>query len=310
MPGSIKSRILAALRSSSDTVSGESLSGDLGISRVSVWKHIQRLGQCGYEIDACSTGYRLLRSPDTPFPWEFPEREGRIHFFTEVESTMDVAREIAANGCPHMSTVIAERQTRGRGRLQRSWASESGGLYFTMVLRPALPPQLSPRINFAVCLALTITLGRAYGIDAAVKWPNDVLIEDKKLAGMLSEMEAEADRISHVNVGLGINVNNDPGDRYPNAVSLKTIIGRPVSRKLLLASFWEQLEGLLEDTELDDVIGRWKNRCVTLNRKVRIETGTDVFEGRAVDLDDSGSLIIELADGRKKKVYFGDCFHV
>ena len=120
----MKSKILDLFRSAQDIVSGETLSTALGISRVSVWKHIQKLQECGYEIEATPRGYQLLKSPDTPFPWEFPQREGLIHYFPEVSSTMDIAREMARKGHPHFSVVIAGRQTSGRGRLRRTWYSK------------------------------------------------------------------------------------------------------------------------------------------------------------------------------------------
>ena len=135
-----KGQILHLLRKEGDTVSGEVLSTALGLSRTAVWKQVRKLQELGYAIEASAKGYRLDGSPDAPLPWEFPGREETVHYFTEVSSTMDIARKLARDGCPPFSVVVADRQTKGRGRLQRSWHSEPGGLYFTVVLRPSLPP--------------------------------------------------------------------------------------------------------------------------------------------------------------------------
>ena len=218
-----KAKILALLREESAILSGETLSNKLGLSRTAIWKHIQKLQECGYDINASGKGYQLNAEPDTPYPWEFPDREEDIHYYPEVSSTMDIARKLARGGCPALTVVAADRQTLGRGRLQRHWHSEAGGLYFTVVMRPNVAPMVSLRVNFCASLVMALTLQQLYGIHAAVKWPNDILVSDRKLAGMLSEMEAETDRVAYVNVGIGLNVNNDPSPAAPGAVTLKEI---------------------------------------------------------------------------------------
>jgi BirA family biotin operon repressor/biotin-[acetyl-CoA-carboxylase] ligase len=307
----MKFKILELFRSAHDIVSGETLSTALGISRVSVWKHIQKLQECGYEIAATPKGYQLLKSPDTPFPWEFPKREGLIHYFPEVSSTMDVAREMARKGHPHFSVVIAGRQTSGRGRLRRTWYSGDGGLYFTLILRPDMPLQWCFRVNFAASLALCRTLRSLTGLNAAVKWPNDILVDGKKLSGMLSEMEAEAEMVSFVTVGIGINVNNDPTADEPNACSLCRLLGKPVSRKELLSRFLDELQSYLEaaDGNLENTLTEWKEMTCTLGRRVSVITPQETSTGLALDIDSSGALILELADGSHKKVLYGDCMN-
>jgi len=305
----MKARILETLRLKPEAVSGEQLSRQLGISRVSVWKHIRGLQDCGYDIAASTRGYRLKNEPDTPFPWEFPARKDRVHYFREVSSTMDVARELARGGCPALTVVVADRQHRGRGRLNRPWLSEDGGLYVTVVLRPLLPPAFGSQVVFCASLALAQILGRFYAVDAAVKWPNDVLVADRKIAGLLSEMEAETDRIAYLNVGIGINVNNDPTHANPQAVSLQRLLLRPVSRKELLARFLNDFQHRLEHSPAPELVAEWKSRCVTLGREVEIVTHRQTLQGRAVDVDAAGSLILETADGRRRTIRYGDCFH-
>jgi len=289
-------------------VSGEVLSDTLGISRVSIWKHIRKLQALGYRIDSTPKGYRLIDSPDAPFPWEFPGREGRMHYMPEVTSTMAVARDMARKGCPHLTVVVADRQTQGRGRLKRRWLSDQGGLYFTTVLRPEIPIALTPRLNFLASLVLARTVQQLFHIDARVKWPNDILVKGKKLAGMLSEMEAEADLVNFVNIGIGVNVNNDPTDKEPGATSLKNLGGKSFPRKKLLAGFLDAFEKRLDPLSLDTVISEWKRYTVTLNQPVRVVTRRETTEGIAVDLDDTGALILRLPDGTQKKIVSGDCF--
>jgi BirA family biotin operon repressor/biotin-[acetyl-CoA-carboxylase] ligase len=305
----MKGKILNILRAEKDVVSGEILSDRLGISRVSVWKHIKKLQEVGYNIEATPKGYLFISAPDAPYPWEFGEKEQHIHYFDEVDSTMDIARELARKQCPHFTVVIAGRQKKGRGRLKRTWLSSEGGLYFTIVIRPKIPPVLSSRINFAASMILAQTLRDMFNINAMVKWPNDVLVDDKKISGILSEMEAEMDRVSFICIGLGINVNNDPSPYEPMATSLNKILGKQVSRIKVLKTFLHRFEDTVNDTNLDNVVSEWKNYTQTLNRNVRVVTVHEVSEGLAVDVDDDGALILKLSDGSLKRIIYGDCFH-
>jgi BirA family biotin operon repressor/biotin-[acetyl-CoA-carboxylase] ligase len=305
----MKGQILNILRAEKNVVSGENLSGRLGISRVSVWKHIKKLQEVGYHIEATPKGYLFISAPDALYPWEFWEKEHNIHYFEEVDSTMDVARELARKQCPHFTVVIAGRQKKGRGRLKRIWLSSEGGLYFTIVVRPNIPPVLSSRVNFAASMTLAQTLRNMFNINAMVKWPNDVLVDGKKISGILSEMEAEIDRVSFISIGIGINVNNDPTPYEPMATSLKKILGKEIPRIEVLKAFLNDFEHTLNDTDLDNVVSDWKKYAGTLDRHVRIVTAHEVYEGLAVDVDDNGALILKLADGSMKKIIYGDCFH-
>ncbi len=305
----MKAEILKLLRGHADVVSGESLSSELGISRVSIWKHIQKLNQVGYRIQSGPNGYRLEHSPDTPFPWEFPGREQQIHYFDETSSTMEIAKDLAQKGCPDFTVVIAGRQKKGRGRLKRVWISDDGGLYFTLVLRPRLPIVLSARVSFLASLTLARVLQQWCKIDAKVKWPNDILVQEHKISGMLTELEAEADQVNFINIGIGINVNNDPSPSEPQASSIKKILGTSVSRRELLARFLDKLETRMQQADLDGIVREWKKYTLTLNRRVRIVTNRETSEGLAVDVDENGALVLELDDGSLKKILYGDCFH-
>ena len=305
----MKGQILNILKTEKEVVSGEMLSVRLGISRVSVWKHIKKLQEVGYNIEPTPKGYLFISAPDALYPWEFGEKEHNIHYFDEVDSTMDIARELARKECPHFTVVIAGRQKKGRGRLKRNWLSSDGGLYFTIVVRPKIPPVLSSRVNFAASMILAQTLRNMFNINTMVKWPNDVLVDGKKISGMLSEMEAETDRVSFISIGIGINVNNDPTPYEPMATSLKKILGKEVPRIEVLKAFLDHFEDAVNDADFDNVVSEWKKYTETLNRHVRIVTAREVFEGFAVDVDENGALILKLGDGSVKKIIYGDCFH-
>ncbi len=305
----MKSKLLKILKSKSDIISGELLCEELGVSRVSVWKHIKKLQELGYEIESSSKGYKFISAPDALYSWEFPDRESTIHYFDEIPSTMETAKELARKGCPSFTVVIAGRQNKGRGRLKRTWHSDNGGLYFTLVVRPQIPPAMMSKISFAASLNLARTLREDYDVDAMVKWPNDILVNEKKLSGMLCEMEVESDMVSFLNIGIGLNVNNDPTEKEPNSISLKELLGREVPRKDVLSGFLDRLEKELSKDNFDHIIPEWKKYTLTLNRQVRIVTTSTELEGKAVDVDDNGALLLEQADKSIKKVFYGDCFH-
>jgi BirA family biotin operon repressor/biotin-[acetyl-CoA-carboxylase] ligase len=306
----MKAKIISSLRGHAGVISGAALSADLGVSRVTIWKHIRKLQELGYPIEATSKGYRLKGEADFLYPWEMGTRARLIHHYDSVGSTMDVARDLARRGCAHMSVVVAEAQTQGRGRLQRQWHSSRGGLFFTLVLRPAIAPTASPKIGLAAALFLSETLQAHWGLPAQVKWPNDVLINGCKVAGMLAEMEAEADRVTFINIGLGINVNNALPDDVPHATSLKAEFGQPLSRKDVLLKYLDAVEQGLASQRLEGVLQRWKKNCVTIGRDVRVETLQATVSGRAVDLDDHGALVVQTPDKKRVHVFYGDCFHL
>jgi BirA family biotin operon repressor/biotin-[acetyl-CoA-carboxylase] ligase len=305
----MKRRILENLRKNEGPVSGQALSEQLGISRVSIWKHIQQLQTFGYDIISSAKGYRLKNSPDVPYPWEFAGRESKIIYHAELSSTMEAAKRLTRKGCADFTTVIAGRQTSGRGRLNRQWFSEEGGLYFTIVLRPDLPPVFSFRVGFLASLTLARLLNEIFKIEVRVKWPNDLLVNERKICGMLFELEAEADRVAFINTGIGLNVNNDPSPIEPTATSLKTILGHTVSKKEILSRYLDLFETQMQSAAYDDVIEQWKQYTVTLNRHVRVVTTRDVFTGKAIDVDDTGALVLKCFDGSIKTVHYGDCFH-
>ncbi len=301
--------VLTALRESETTVSGERLSRQLGISRVAIWKHIRELRRQGYGIESSARGYSLVSVPDLLLPGEFPGWESRIHHFTEIDSTMRVARELARSGADEGVVVVAERQTRGRGRLGRTWMSPSGGIYLTVITRPQVAPALAPRANLAASVAVATTLHAMLAVRARVKWPNDVLIEGKKVCGILSEMEAESDTVHYVNVGIGMNVNVPVGDAVLNSVSLAEVVGMPVDRVQLTRELVTRLLQYLRELDSPAVLEVLREMSETLGRHVNIQQGEKQVKGLAVDIADSGALIVQAVDGVSSTVFAGDCLY-
>ena len=297
------------LRESRKPLSGEALCRRIGVSRVTVWKHVQALQRLGYPIEASRRGYRLMWREDIIQPWEFPGREGRIHCHREIDSTMNAARALARQGCPAFTVVTAERQLQGRGRMQRTWHSEEGGLYFTIVLRPQLPAALGSLATFAAGVVWAQVLAEDYGLPVGLKWPNDLLADERKLCGLLAEMETRGDMVNFVNIGVGLNVNNAPSRHEPRAIALKEIVGRPLSRRNLLTRFLDRFETRMEAHHFDDVMTQWKALTVTLGRPVVIQTVQGTLSGTARDVDETGALMLEQPDGTLTRVVHGDCFH-
>jgi BirA family biotin operon repressor/biotin-[acetyl-CoA-carboxylase] ligase len=304
-------QILEALRDCGGYISGETLSHRLDVSRVSIWKHIRRLREDGYVVDASARGYRLVSSPDLMLPYEFPGLEERVHYFSGIGSTMDEARVLARRGAEEGTIVIAEVQTHGRGRLSREWLSPKGGIYFTIILRPRISPAYAPRINLMISVAVAGAIDTLFGIKAELKWPNDVLIRGRKVCGILAEMNAEMDVINFVNVGIGINVNTSVVRFEETATSLKDALGREVSRKRFLPVLLREIEKRQPLLMKEDLLEEWRELSTTLNRDVKIIAPSEAIVGRAIDIDTTGALIIRERGGSlKKKAMAGDCIHL
>jgi len=313
MVNELSGEILKVLRTSPDYVSGEVLSRELDISRVSVWKHIHSLQQEGYIIKASPKGYCLVSSPDLLLPYEFPDWEQKIHHFDELASTMDVARELAKGRAEEGTIIVAETQFQGKGRLGRKWLSPKGGIYFTIILRPKISPVYAPRINLMASVVVAKTIRRLFGLKAELKWPNDVLIEGKKVCGILAEMDAEIDKVNSVNLGIGMNANTLISEHEREATSLREQLGREMPRKEFFLSVvteilrYAQQQAVLTKT---DLLEEWKSLSATLNRDVRIVAPGEEIVGKAIGIDTNGALLVKSQDGSTRNVFAGDCIHL
>ncbi|MBM7117281.1 biotin--[acetyl-CoA-carboxylase] ligase [Archangium primigenium] len=303
-----------------DFLSGEALSDKLGLSRTAVWKHVESLRGKGYRIDAVpARGYRLMDVPDKLSPLELTpllstHHLGQgLHFHESLPSTNETAFRLATDGAEHGEVVVTEQQTAGKGRRGRVWASPSGlNLYFSAILRPDLPPQRAPELTLVAAVALCEVL-REEGAEASIKWPNDVQIGGKKVAGILTELSAEPERVHFVVLGIGVNLNAGPADFPPElaetATSLCMALGRRINRALFTAALWGRLEEWLDlhqDVGFDPVRQRWVELTGTLGQEVRVRTDRSELRGVAEGIDDSGALLVRTADGRVERVLAGD----
>ena len=294
--GATRGRLLSSLRGASQPLSGEALSASLGVSRVAVWRHVRSLQAVGYPIEAGRRGYRLQAGTDLLLPWEFPRLAERLVWTAETVSTMDDARRLAERGRPAGAVVVAEAQSRGRGRNGRSWSSGCGeGLYATFLRREAISAALLPRVPLAAALAVAATLERLYGLRPRLKWPNDVLLGGLKVAGVLVEASTEADRLRWYTVGVGINVRGRP--RVPGAVSLERALGRAVSRAGILDALCGEMDRRLDDLTAAALAAEWSGSSDTAGRGFEVSTPLGVVRGRALGVDDWGALVIAAEKG-------------
>jgi len=303
-----RNKIFVMLKEADGLLSGEMISAELGISRVSVWKHIKKMVNEGIPVSSSSRGYRLQPDADRLNPMEFGNRAGRIHHLQETASTMDDAAVLARSGCADFTVIVADRQTGGRGRMERRWVSDSGGLYFTIVLRPSIPLVEASLVNLAAAVEMADLLRSSYDVPATLKWPNDILVDDMKICGILSRMETEGGQIGYLLVGMGLNVNNAAEQKEPVAVSMYTLLGRTVPRREILVAYLDRFENRIEQFDPQAVVADWKAANMTLGREVTVKTLKETVQGVATDIDPMGGLVLQLSDGTRRTIVHGDCF--
>ncbi len=303
-----------------DFTSGEALSSKLGLSRTAVWKHVEALRGKGYRIEAVpARGYRLVEVPDRLTELELRpllathDLGHTIHFHETLGSTNELAFRLAHEGAEHGEVVVTEQQTAGKGRRGRTWVSPPGlNLYFSAILRPELPPQRAPELTLVAAVALTEVLREA-GAEASIKWPNDVQIDGRKVAGILTELSAEPERVHFVVLGVGVNLNAQP-EHFPEelratATSLALARGQRIPRALFAATLWTRLEEWLDlhlETGFGAIRQRWKELSSTLGQDVLVRTDRREFRGLAEDIDESGALLVRAEDGSVERVLAGD----
>lgn len=308
-------KILALMRDKDEYISGEEISKELHISRAAIWKHIEKLRREGYDIAAAPHfGYRLISAPDRligpEVSWNLNTKifGKRIYSFKKTDSTNTSAYNLAEGGEPEGSVVFAEEQLRGRGRFRREWISPRGGIYMSLILRPGLEPVNTARITLSAAVAVTEAIREITNLQARIKWPNDILVNKRKVSGILTEMKAQQDEIEFVILGIGINVNNSAGDLPEGASSLKDESGETVSKVGLAKKMLGLLEGyyLKIQDGFSGVIEEWRKLSDTLGRRVKVHAHGRVLEGQALDVDENGGLIVRLDSGFNKHILSGD----
>lgn len=315
----MKYKILEKLKQGEDFISGQEISKEFHITRAAIWKYINILREEGYNIESVpSKGYRLVALPDILSYEEIKEYlntdfMGRnIHYFNSIDSTNSKAKEIALEE-KEGTVLIAEEQTEGKGRMGRSWVSPKGkGIWMSIILKPNVEPMKVPKLTLVGAAAVYKALENM-GIKAQIKWPNDVLIDGKKICGILTEMSGELNMVNYVIMGIGINVNLDEGD-FPEelkdkATSLKISTGKEISRKELTANILNEFEKLYlkfkEEDNIEEVLKISRENSILLGEEVRIIRGNNIKIGKAIDINDNGELVVEVGD-KVEKIISGE----
>lgn len=318
----MKEDILRLLSKNSEQyISGEEISSKLNVSRTAIWKHINALRNDGYVIDSqARLGYKLIYRPDSLTAEEIKSGlntrliGNKIVSFAQVTSTNEVAKELAIKGEVSGTIIISEQQTKGKGRLGRHWESPYGkGIWCSVILRPSILPMEAPKYTFISAVAVVEAIREVANLEAKIKWPNDLIINGKKMCGILTELSAEIERINFIILGIGINVNhtlNDfPEELHDLATSVFLETGNIQSRVKLIRAIISKLEEknkLFTNHGFSAILDLWKQYSATIGQEIIVKAQEESYEGIAEDIDDLGQLVVRLPGGETYKVLAGD----
>ncbi|MGB2600858.1 MAG: biotin--[acetyl-CoA-carboxylase] ligase [Candidatus Omnitrophota bacterium] len=315
----VKKEIIGFFRKNREKfISGEDISDTLGFSRASVWKYIKKLRDEGYLIEAVPhLGYKLVSAPDKMYGYDIScglkaRKFGKkaVYYYDSISSTNNRAYELAEAGEPEGTVVIAESQTHGKGRIGRKWVSPKGtGIYMSLIVRPDVETDEIPTITLIAAAGIISALKKSCGLDAKMKWPNDVLVNDKKLCGILTEIKAQPDQVEFLVLGIGINVNTPASKLPPEGTSVKIECGRSMDRLELTRSVLTEFESdyLKFNKEGFAALRKECMDCsATLGKKVNVMEHHRSTKGMAIDIDEKGALIIKTDSGQKKRIFSGD----
>src|SRR6056297_2629294 len=316
----MKDKVLKILKENKEYISGEKISNILDVSRTAVWKNINSLKDEGYEIDSISRkGYKLVSSPDILkyeeiAPYLKTENIGKnILYFDTIDSTNKKAKEIAETS-PDGTVVISEEQTAGRGRLGRNWSSPKGSsLLISILLKPEIDPSKVSNITLVGAVALVKAL-EYFDIEGLIKWPNDIIINGKKIAGILTELSAEINQVNYVVMGIGVNLYTNeeefPEDIRHKAGSILSETGKTINRKKFTGKFLNCFEKYSQEyflgNNFDEVIKISKERSILMGKEVKIVGRDYSYEAKVLDITEKGHLLIEKKDGSKEEIYSGE----
>lgn len=309
----MKSEILEALRETDGYVSGQDLCNKFGVSRTAVWKAIKQLKEAGYEIEAVpNKGYHIVSAPDLMNKVELESIRNttwagqEIYYYDVTDSTNIRAKELAEEGHPGGTLVVADRQEAGRGRRGRSWDSPSGtGIFMTLLLKPEMNPNHASMLTLVAAMAVARAISKCAGTEALIKWPNDIVIGGKKICGILTEMSAQFDFINHIVIGIGINVHNEhfPEEIAETAGSIFLQTGKRIRRAELIEQILEQFEHyyaiFMETEDLSGLVREYNSILVNMNKSVRVLDPKEPFEGKAMGITKKGELIVDTWESRK-----------
>ena len=302
-------------------LSGEDISKKLKVSRAMVWKEIHHLRELGYDIHAQPhLGYKLVSIPDKLFADELSYALGTkivgksIVSYDEIDSTNDAVTQLGEKGAAEGTAVFAEFQKKGRGRLGRSWVSPKGrNILFSVLLRPSIPPQDTAKITLLAAISIVRTIEQMTGVKAGIKWPNDIYHEGKKLAGILTEMSAEPDRVKFVTVGIGIDINSKAPELPDHSTSVSEMAGHAVSRLEFARALLKQLDrdyGRFKAGKFEELARDWEELSVTSGRRVEATVLNRKIQGTAMGIDAEGALVIRSDTGMQERVLAGDIRHL
>lgn len=322
MASKVKEKIIQLFTENEDKfLSGQFLSDQLGISRTAIWKYMKELQDEGIEVEAVrKVGYKIIGKSDRITPTDIQlgletKKFGREVFYQEeTGSTQTIANELILNGAPEGTIVVAERQVNGRGRLQRNWVTSDGkAIAMSIILRPAIPPRIAPQLTLLTAVAVASAIEKVTGLQPNIKWPNDILINKKKVCGVLTEMQGDADCIKSVIIGIGMNVNQVEED-YPLelldiATSLRIEKGEAFLRAKIIQEILAELEkyyDLFLEKGFAPIKLLWESYAISLGKQITATTLTEVIKGNAIGLTEDGQLLIEDLTGEVHTIYSAD----
>ena len=315
-------KILAFLKAHrSEFLSGQDMSDILKISRVAVWKDIKKIRSLGYKIESRQNiGYRLIDSSKLPLPWEIKEDlnteflGNRIYYFNTIDTTQNFAMKISSKKNENGSVIISKKQTGGRGRMKRKWKSPVGGIWMSVIIHPKFDVTYATLVPIATSLALCIAIEKTLKINTKLKWPNDVTIKGKKVAGVLIDASIISNQIENMILGIGINFKINPNElensikKTPNFYGVTTLVKKNENMSPLIKQFLHELEKILQwinSGQIKKVRNEWTKRSSTIGRNVSIVTNDGRINGKAKGIDNDGGLII--SKGKKIiRVLVGD----
>ena len=305
----------------SEFLSGQDMSDILKISRVAVWKDIKKIRSLGYKVESKQNiGYRLINYSKLPLPWEIKEDlnteflGGRIYYFNTIDTTQNFAMKIASKKNENGSIVISKKQTGGRGRMKRKWKSPVGGIWMSIIVHPKFDVTYTTLIPIAASLALCIAIEKTLKINTKLKWPNDITLKGKKVAGVLTDASITSNHIESVVLGIGINFKINPNElessikKTPNFYGVTTLVKKNESMVPLIKQFLYELENVLKlinSAQIKKIRNEWTKRSSTIGKNISIVTNDGHIRGRALKIDNDGGLVI--SKGKKtERVLVGD----
>lgn len=310
----MKEEILRLLRSADGYISGQELCNRFGVSRTAVWKAINQLKEAGYEIEAQQNkGYRLMAAPDLMTEAEIKSlmhtewAAKEVLYFDTIDSTNTKAQELAEKGYPSGTLVVADKQESGKGRRGRSWVSPSGtGIFMTLMIKPDINPNNASMLTLVAALAVAKAITSVTGEEAMIKWPNDIVVNGKKVCGILTEMNAQFDYINNIVVGVGINVHNESFPEEISQMASSLMIeagGKRFHRAQIIAEtmlyFEQYYDTFLKTQDLSALVREYDELLVNRNKSVRVLDPKEPFDGKAMGITPKGELIVDTWESRK-----------